>query len=270
MVVVNETRGEDDDHRAGGESEDEGDAFTMIINHSQANGKCSSRTNTEDVLAKLPDRIVAKIDKRGPDDCWTWVGAHHEFGYGMANMSGKAVYVHRLAWEEVNGPIPPGLCVLHRCDNPPCCNPAHLFLGTLQDNAADMAQKGRARRGRGNAKLTAVQVQSIRSGDAGGADRRQVARELGVSETTIWGAVTGKTWRHLPFAEPVTQGKRQPRRRGNVKLTVGQVLEIRGRYASGGVSLQRLADVYGVTCWTILSIVKRKTWRHLPVEEMAS
>jgi hypothetical protein len=71
--------------------------------------------------------------------CWLWEGPVNFFGYGLSHHS----RVHRLAWEEANGPIPDGLFVLHRCDVPSCCNPDHLFLGTHQDNADDKKRKGR-------------------------------------------------------------------------------------------------------------------------------
>jgi len=64
-------------------------------------------------------------------------------GYAMLGRKGRKLYAHRVAWEEANGPIPEGMCVLHRCDNPPCVNPEHLFLGTHRDNTQDMLAKGR-------------------------------------------------------------------------------------------------------------------------------
>lgn len=89
------------------------------------------------------ERFWAKVDRRGPDDCWEWTAGCNRKGYGKFSLDGATRQSHRISWELANGQIPEGLCVLHRCDNPPCCNPAHLFLGTHADNHADRSLKGR-------------------------------------------------------------------------------------------------------------------------------
>ena len=78
------------------------------------------------------------------DDCWPWTGSIHNTGYGRMKAKHKQVFVHRVSWEMSNGPIPNGMFVLHRCDNPPCVRPDHLFLGTKGDNNRDRVAKGRS------------------------------------------------------------------------------------------------------------------------------
>src|SRR5699024_793010 len=88
-----------------------------------------------------------KVDKsQGPEGCWLWTAgtrgfkSHH---YGLFSVNGANIGSHRYSWMIANGPIPKGMAICHRCDNPPCVNPAHLFLGTIADNHRDMEQKGR-------------------------------------------------------------------------------------------------------------------------------
>ncbi len=92
----------------------------------------------------LRDKYLQRVIEVGPTECWRWRGATSDAGYGqISNYHGRRVMAHRVAWELYKGPIPKGLWVLHRCDNPPCTNPCHLWLGTNQDNIRDMDEKGR-------------------------------------------------------------------------------------------------------------------------------
>jgi hypothetical protein len=103
-------------------------------------------------LMTTEERFWAKVDRSGgPDACWLWTAGTFRLrnGYGKFGAdpaASRTVYAHRFAYELSHGPIPPGLLVCHHCDNPPCCNPAHLFLGTIADNMRDMSDKGRAAR----------------------------------------------------------------------------------------------------------------------------
>ena len=99
-----------------------------------------TRLATRETLAA---RFWSKVD-RDETGCWTWLGAKTALKYGQIELDGRSIYAHRVSWELANGPIPSGLQVLHRCDNPPCVRPDHLFLGTQRDNITDMANKGRA------------------------------------------------------------------------------------------------------------------------------
>lgn len=142
--------------------------------------------------------------------CWLWTGGL-EHGYGKVRWIGKKYRTHRLAYELTHGAIPQGLHVLHHCDTPRCCNPAHLFLGTQADNMADMTAKGRGRNSRKGqkgyqhtgennhaAKLTSNDVQSIRARHAAGQITFvQLAHEYHVSPCTIRLIVIRKTWKEV-------------------------------------------------------------------------
>lgn len=136
------------------------------------------------------------IDKfRVGDGCWVWEGAKNNDGYGVMDFGGRRRAVHRLAWETFIGAIPAGMCVLHRCDNRPCLNPDHLFLGTRADNNADRDAKKRhvALAGplNGWAKLSEAQVASIREHRESGV---AAARRYGVTPTQITKIRKGKAW----------------------------------------------------------------------------
>jgi hypothetical protein len=103
-------------------------------------------------MATVEDRFWANVDKSG--DCWEWQASVNLDGYGRFCLKGKRIRAHRLSWVLANGEIPEGMCVLHKCDNPPCVSPDHLFLGTRADNVRDMVQKGRCRSGTCNPKKT--------------------------------------------------------------------------------------------------------------------
>ena len=93
------------------------------------------------------DRFWKYTAKADPDQCWLWTGYKSGSGYGSLKIDGKQRSAHRLSWELAHGPVPDGLSVLHRCDNPICVNPGHLWLGTPRQNMEDMAAKGRGRTG---------------------------------------------------------------------------------------------------------------------------
>lgn len=147
------------------------------------------------------ERFWVKVDKTGgPDSCWPWTAARHYKGYGQ--FTWRVSYgvfeersAHRTAWELAHGPVLDGLHVLHRCDNPPCCNPAHLWLGTNAENNADMMRKGRhvvpLGEAHGRSKLTRDGVALLH---LLGLSIPKAAKLFGVSGTTIWAVRHGKVW----------------------------------------------------------------------------
>lgn len=88
-------------------------------------------------------RFWSRVDKSG--QCWIWTRGKSRNGYGRFRLKGKIIYAHRFAFEITYGTVLPGLHICHKCDNPPCCNPKHLWAGTPADNMHDRDRKGRGR-----------------------------------------------------------------------------------------------------------------------------
>lgn len=144
----------------------------------------------------------SKVDQSGgPDACWPWIGGKYPSGYGAVVWHGLGVRsAHRVAFFLAHGHWPEPYA-LHRCDNPPCCNPAHLFAGTAADNARDKVAKGRDNSPRGehqnSAKLTEPYVREIRHLTTLGVGQRELGRRYGVDHKTIYSIVVRRTWRHV-------------------------------------------------------------------------
>jgi hypothetical protein len=173
----------------------------------------------------------ARVGKGAEHECWPWKGPRFRVGYGAFSWNGRRHVASRIAWTLSNGTIPSGLFVCHHCDNPPCCNPAHLFLGTNRDNIADMDRKGRRVILRGDthwtqkhpdriprghrhwthritdahprgadhwaAKLTEEKVRIIKHALGAGETCLSIGRRFGVRESTIHWIKRGKTWKHV-------------------------------------------------------------------------
>jgi len=152
----------------------------------------------------LEERFWAKVDKRGPDECWIWNGYRNRDGYGIIGSGGDhgpLIKTHRVAWVLTNGPIPDGLCVLHKCDVPSCCNTRHLFLGTQADNNSDMRIKGRGRnnnkRGQWShlSKLNIEQVNLLLAlWRTGMFSQRTIAATIGTTESNASLIINGHHW----------------------------------------------------------------------------
>lgn len=133
--------------------------------------------------------------------CWEWNGPRSNTGYGVVYHAGETLIASRVAYRLWKGDEPGDLFVCHTCDNPPCINPEHLWLGTNADNMRDMAEKGRADSKPGelthNAKLTDEAVREIRTRRAAGEVGSLLASEYGVTESCISQVATYRSWRHV-------------------------------------------------------------------------
>jgi hypothetical protein len=165
---------------------------------------------------RTTEKFWSKVDKQGPNGCWVWTGKTIRGGYGdfaqSVNGKWKHIIAHRWAWAEAHGEVPAGILVLHHCDNPPCVNPEHLFLGTQQDNVLDMHSKRRGNPPRGEeqptSKLTVQDVEEIRRLiNVEHASRSAVGRQFGLHHETVRKIALGRLWSHVPMAHPPWTGR---------------------------------------------------------------
>jgi len=154
-------------------------------------------------LGTAAERFWRKVSKAGPEECWIWHAHINASGYGRMMWEKKDLRLaHRISWELANGPIPDGLIVCHKCDNPPCVNPAHLFVGTHADNMADRDRKHRRAPPKGElngrARLTEQQVRDIRANAVlCRLTHKELAEWLGVTRTIVSSIIARKTWQHV-------------------------------------------------------------------------
>ncbi len=179
-----------------------------------------------------------------PYECWEWTAATDKYGYGLVKFCKKMYYAHRVSWFLKNGAIPSEKLVCHNCDNPPCENPKHLFLGTSKDNTQDAVRKGRMASGKKHGSKT--HPERIARGDRNGSRLHP--------ERLARGDKNGSRTR--PESRP--RGESNSRS----KLTNLIVFEIRKRYLKGETQINIAKDLR-VSQQNISSIVNRKSWAHV-------
>lgn len=181
-------------------------------------------------MKSIEERLWENVDRSGgPDACWKWIGHENVGGYGRLSFHGRKVLAHRLVCELSKGAFDNELCVCHRCDSPSCCNPAHLFIGTHQENMSDRNKKGRQSKGErhsakmtevacrgdahfarrhpermrrtgeqnGRAKLNPCDIKKIFELKSEGISNVKISDALGVSDTLVGLILRGKAWAHL-------------------------------------------------------------------------
>lgn len=217
----------------------------------------------QDYIKKLETRFWAKTQVNG--DCLEWTGAISSSGYGTIGVGRSSLKSHRVAFELVNGYLPPDAYVCHRCDNPRCVKPDHLFLGTAKDNIQDCVRKNRRNTPKGadssRARLTESDVVGIRLKHSAGQTQRSLANEYSVGLSAIKHILHGRSWRHVETQASlrgVGKGEANPAS----KLTTEQVKEIRELHGQG-VTRKSIAAMYAVSRTMIGLIVNRQAWSHV-------
>lgn len=208
------------------------------------------------------ERFWSKVHKGGEDECWDWMRGKDKDGYGAFWLNNEDIRAHRLAFIMKNGQIPSNMFVCHRCDNPACVNPGHMFLGSSRDNINDMLSKGRTLKGEKNngAKLKEHQVTEIKKIYlAGNVSSRVLAKQFGVGKGTILKIVNGEAWSHndLPDGvESIDCIKRIAEARRDIHAVSNEnVLMVYDLYFTGTISAKKIGEMFGVAKRTILSII---------------
>ena len=241
------------------------------------------------------ERFLSKVDKDGLiiydnlNPCWIWIGAKQNRGYGVFRFRGKASLAHRVSYVLFNGPIGDEIFVCHHCDNRPCVNPAHLFLGSNSDNIQDAIRKGRLATGDRSgsrkypeklniwenhpmAKLTKDQVDEIRKlyRERAGS-QHDIAMMFNISRGNVQNIVRGKIWRD--GSEPIKSDKDlsllwrirkiSGEKNANAKMTWDGVEQMKKEYTLGGISMRKLSKKYNISDSVCRRIIRGKIWRKL-------
>lgn len=212
-------------------------------------------------------RFTAKVKRRDPAQCWEWTAGRWRRGYGQFKVQGHPVQAHRFAWHVEHGGPPTDLMVCHLCDNPPCCNPAHLVLGTRAANAFDMVRKGRQLSAERHPRtaITRQQARRMRLALVAGADVREISRRSWVSISGVYKILRWERYGdqdadlRTHCAELLTN---QGSAHHNARLTETDVRLIRSLVESGD-SQASVARRFGISSQHVSDIVNGRRWSHL-------
>lgn len=218
------------------------------------------------------DRFMKKIIKK---DCWEWTACTTPQGYGQFVFNGKMQGAHRVSWQIHRGSIPDGMLICHKCDNPKCVNPDHLFLGTHKDNSVDMSIKGRGSLKRGekhpSAKLKEEDVKEIFN-LSGKLSQREIAKKFNVTQGLIVNILNHRSWRTVSssmksMSPNGVASNQKGSNSGRAKLSqkdVEIILKMRGLKTSVQVGKE-----FNVTSGNIRSIWARRSWSHLTTNQQS-
>lgn len=147
-------------------------------------------------------RFWEKVKILSKNACWEWQAGKFHYGHGQFSLKRKNFKAHRISYILTKGSIPNGKCVLHKCDNPPCCNPSHLYVGTQKDNAQDRKKRGRQNSQKGSKHSQCIfdekivlKIRKSFSGKRG--EYGSIAKKYGVDRKTIFNLITKRSWNHI-------------------------------------------------------------------------
>ena len=207
--------------------------------------------------APWQERFWLRVRVGNVSECWEWQGSRGPHGHGAVRRDGKHIRATAIAWFLFHGEWPPeGMDICHHCDNPPCVNPAHLFIGTAKDNMQDAIRKGRFKFLRprpgehnNNAKLTWASVAEIRERYSAGENISQLSRAFRVARSTLREVVNGRNWRN----DTVTPQPRMVATHNRPTFNRAEAV----RLSVAGWTQSRIAEHLGVNQGTISRVLIR-------------
>jgi hypothetical protein len=215
---------------------------------SKATGRDRAPATVFNLTESDKKRFYEKFTPKSPDECWDWEAGKFSNGYGAFKVKGKLLKATRVAFFLANGELDPNLLLLHKCHRPCCVNHHHLYQGTHKKNMEDMAAAGRAACGDDHwTRANPEKVKSMMSGDNNPLRKNPSLRRYGDDHHA----------RKTP--ECLARGEHH----ASSKLTEEKVLEIRARFAAGGISKAALGREYGVNETAIGFIIRRESWTHI-------
>jgi plasmid maintenance system antidote protein VapI len=208
-------------------------------------------------------RFWSKVHKT--DTCWNWLGKK-TFGYGALMVGTKVVRAHRLSYEWAHGPIPAGYMICHRCDNPSCVRPDHLFAGTAADNVSDKVAKGRHPQGEHSCKSVLSENEArliIRAYYRGGVSQKALATTFGVARTAVCRLVNGRRWPHLRAELSKHRNRTGRQNAGLLHATITPATARAIFDAHRTAPIKAIAERFNVTPKIVNSIVHGERWNHV-------
>lgn len=216
---------------------------------------------------KYKKNFWSHVDILDKEKCWEWKLSKNIFGYGRVRYKNTMTIASRIAYAITDNEIPDGLFVCHHCDNRSCCNPNHLFLGTIRDNVLDMEAKGRARHPFGeklnSSLLKDCDILKIREMySKRNITAIKLAELFNVCDSTIINIVNGKTWKYSGGV--ITKiGKGGKRTRGHTKLKEKDVIEIKKILKTTNLTQKEVGNLFNVSERIISDIKSDRTWKDI-------
>lgn len=217
------------------------------------------------------ERFENRYEVDDDTGCWEWTGSKDDFGYGSLSVDGESIGTHRFSYEIHKGEIPNGAMICHKCHNPGCVNPDHLYAGDAKSNAQDAIDNEDWPRQTGEktstSALSAESAKNIRELYAnGGMTVSELSNEFDVSTGTISRIINGDSYPNAGGPVDIDTHERMAKRgseQSNTNLTESDVMKIRQRYESENISMADLGSDYDVSASCVCGIVNRDTWDHV-------